>query len=314
MNEFEFVRANFRNWAEFVENLGFTDMISPEDSFATDLRNGQAWAGSKGSGIYTWITEGGEAYVGQAVSVRNRLKQHWKNYRDMAFAAFKPVKIDDLAAEEQKMISAVEARFPVLNIAFAKSSTALVPFDRVMDAEQIERFLNGGATGERNIWQQWPLLHRKQARRFADFESDELFSQSIEALRIFINGCIPFPAATEVRFWSVTVLNDSPHVFRVNAGQQEVFTLWVEDELLVRVVAYEPLSEEYNGPYYVSKSFVSVTKYSDFREWFTEERMAICRRLVIWLMRHTTPLNSGSHCPQIVRAAFGDLQPLTSPC
>ena len=42
-----------------------------------------------------------------------------------------------------------------------------------------------------------------------------------------------------------------------------------------------------------------------FATWLTSKRLVSCRKLVVWLMRHTTPLNNGSHCPQIVWAAFG---------
>jgi hypothetical protein len=40
-------------------------------------------------------------------------------------------------------------------------------------------------------------------------------------------------------------------------------------------------------------------------DWLTPKRVLACRKLVIWLMRHTTALNNGAHCPQLVRVAFG---------
>ena len=308
------IRGKFAAWADHVASLGFADFLTAEDGFASEIRSGGPWLRARDSGIYTWITEGGEAYVGQTVNARSRLKQHWKNYRDIVYVAFKPVLLDRLDEEEPRMIAAIEARFPVLNISFAKSSASFVPFDRVVAPDQARRFLDGHCLDAANDWRDWPLLHRKQSRRFAAFERDELYRQSLDALRIYVDRCIPMPAQTEVRFWSVTVLNDSPVVFRVNAGQQEVFTLWLEeDELHARIVAYEPLSDEHGGPHYVSKSFISMTNLLGFGDWLTNERIQACRKLVVWLMRHTTPLNSKSHCPQLVRAAFGASTNLTSP-
>ncbi len=113
------IRGEFAAWADHVASLGFADFLTAEDGFASEIRSGGPWLRARDSGIYTWITEGGEAYVGQTVNARSRLKQHWKNYRDIVYVAFKPVLLNRLDEEEPRMIAAIEARFPVLNISFA---------------------------------------------------------------------------------------------------------------------------------------------------------------------------------------------------
>jgi hypothetical protein len=305
--------GNFSVWAEHMATLGFTDFLAAEDGFSIQVLTGETWRRANGCGIYTWVTFDGDAYTGQAMKARSRLKQHWKNYRDIAFAAFAPVPAELLDTEEERLIAAVEALYPVLNIKFAKSSVSVVPLDRVVRQEELRAFMKGHANIAEGAWRELPLLHRKQARRFAGFRGDELFNEAIEALRIYVSRCVPLPQVTEAGFWSVTVLNDSRLVFRINVGQQEVISLWVEDGVYARVLAYKPLSDENFGPLYVTKSHVSLIPLHDLNEWLVDERAIACRELVIWLMRHTTPIQQRSHCPQIVRAAFGRPTAVTFP-
>lgn len=307
------IQKKYGAWEQYVAALGFIDILSAEDGFASEIRTDGPWLRANESGIYTWITDRGEAYTGQAVKARSRLRQHWTKYRDIAYAAFKPVPLGLLDVEERRMIAAVEARYPVLNVTYAKSSASFVPFDKIVAPEQTQRFLDGALSAETCNWQDWPLLHRKQARRFEELERDGPYDCALEALRGYIERCIPLPAAPEVKFWSVTILNHTPHVFRVNAGQQEVFSLWFENELYARVLAYEKLSKQVEGPYYSTKSYVNWIPVSGLIRWLDGEAACACRKLIVWLMRHTTPLNSRPHCPQLVRAAFSAPPTLTSP-
>jgi hypothetical protein len=293
----DLIKPAFRQWAQHARDLGFNEFIAPEDAFTTELTSNTKWANHLASGIYTWITEAGDAYVGQAVKVRARLKQHWKNHRSMAYAAFQPVERDGLDREEQRLIAAMETAFPVLNIAFAKSSTTTVPFDGVVTQEERQEFLNGDHLAENGNWQQWPLLLRKQAGKFEVLESDDLYCIALRAIRIYVERCIPKPKSTEVKFWSVTLHNDSLLYFRLNVGQQEVFTLWNDGKLLARVIAQAKLVSDAEGPIYATKSYINWLPVAD---------------LDSWLMRHTTPIHSRSHCPQLVRAAFAN--PTPCPC
>jgi hypothetical protein len=84
------IRPAFGNWVQYSQSLGFVDFVSPEDDFFTELFSNAKWSRHAASGIYTWITDSGEAFVGKAVKVRSRLKQHWNNHRKIAYAAFQP--------------------------------------------------------------------------------------------------------------------------------------------------------------------------------------------------------------------------------
>ncbi len=305
--------GKFTDWANHMAELGFIDFLAAEDGFSLEQRTGEKWFRANDCGVYTWVTGSGETYTGQALRARMRLKQHWKNYRDIVYAAFAPVPLELLNKEEPRLIAAVEALYPVLNIKFAQSSASVVPLDRVVSHEQIRLFMEGCPADAEIPWREFPILHRKQARRFAVFKNDELYLEAIEALRIYVSRCVPLPSATEAGFWSVTILNESPHVFRINVGQQEVFSLWVEDGIYARVLAREQLDDRCFGPLYVTNSYDNRIPLRNLKEWLMGEKTIACRKLVIWLMRHTAPLQQGSHCPQIVRAAFSVPSALTSP-
>jgi hypothetical protein len=308
LKKIEFIKDEFQPWAMHALKLGFTDFISPEDGFLFELSKKSKWSNANSSGIYAWITGNGQSYVGQAVNVRNRLRQHWKNYRNIAYAAFRAVNTNDLDAIERQLIRKMEEHFPssTLNIKFAASSVKVVPFDLIVTSEICDSFLRGEPTQYSNDWQNWPLLENKKVRNFERFERTRFSKNVTDALGIFINRCLPDAPATEVKFWSASLLYPNATICRVNAGQQEVFTVWDDGtHLHARVLASSQLSDDFEFPLYETESYANFLRLEHFQLWLTKERAIEIRKLVVWLMRHTVPLNSGSHCPQLVRASVG---------
>ncbi len=290
-----------------AQELGFTDFISPEDGFSTELSSNSKWRNAAATGVYVWITENGHSYVGQAVNVRSRLRQHWKNYRDIAYASFQPVGAANLDPIEKTLIKKMEERYPstTLNIKFATSSAKTVPFDLVFTPKDTEKFLAGQRIAPKCKWQDWPLLENKKGRSFAKFKMAPSNGNALAALRVFIERCIPDAPGTEVKFWSVSLLHPLKQTFRVNVGQQEVFTLWDDGtHIFARILARSQLSPDFDFPLYETESYANFVKLEEFDTWLIEEKIIECRRLVVWLMRHTVALHSPSHCPQLVRAAF----------
>jgi hypothetical protein len=288
--------------------MGFTDFVSPEDGFRT--LSGDPWPDSKSSGVYSWVAENGEADVGQAVSVRRRLLDHWKVHRDILAAAFMRLDRQKLDEFERTCIKDISKNFSTRNIKHAISTSAFVPFDTFMTGAERQVFLLGSFASKEHVWRDLGVLEQKQATKFRRLEREGRFGEIVDALRVFISNCIPNPASTENRFWSVTLYPQQGTLLRVNSGQQEVFTVFDADgdgHLVARPLASRWLNvkEFLEGPHYKTQSFAYFVDLSDFADWFTDERRAAMRELVIWLMRHTAPLNNGSHCPQIVRAAFG---------
>lgn len=152
-----------------------------------------------------------------------------------------------------------------------------------------------------------PILRQKQAKKFANFEKLPFQKEILQCLRVYVESCIPRSEYTENRFWSVTLFPQPGTYLRVNAGHQEVFTICDggRNQIIARPLATKELhGGSRNGPHYATNSYAYFIPLEEFATWLDAGRLLACRELVVWLMRHTTHLNHGSHCPQIVRAAF----------
>jgi hypothetical protein len=207
-------------------------------------------------------------------------------------------------AREFDLIERVEKIFPTRNIKGAIKSEAHVPFDDFISVKEREAHLRGEWLEDDGDWRELPLLTQKQARRFARVLALSDADRIIGALFLYIWSVLPRPKVTEGRFWSVSLFVGS-HILRVNAGQQEIFTIFREDDghLYARALTLKPLDSDSEGPLYQTKSYAHWLAVDDLPDWLEGERLASSRELAVRLMRHTTTLNSASHCPQIVRAA-----------
>ena len=295
-------RIRIKKWSTLASKSGFVDFLSPEDGFKTCVRSGGAWANKNQPGIYFWLASDGEAYVGQSITPQSRLRQHWRDHRDVVHACFMPCPLNDLDQVEEKLISEIGKHFPLRNIKHAVTTSSEVPFDRLISDDERERFLAGEDMPDKP-WQSLELLTRLQARKFAKFSALEGASEVLAAAQAFIHRAIPKPSATEVGFWSVTLF-PADCSLRVNAGQQEVFTCAGGPKgRLARVLTDKRISLlRSHGAGYRVQSYVTEMAPSRVADWLKGDALLSCRRLVVRLMRHTTTLNSGSHCPQAVRA------------
>lgn len=293
---------NIARWSKLASEAGFIDFLSPEDGFKTCQRAGDSWVNKDQPGIYFWLASDGEAYVGQSIKPQSRLRQHWRDYRDVSHACFMPCDREHLDRLEESLISRLGKHFPLRNIKHAVTTSSEVPFDKVINDEERERFLVGHDLPD-EPWRDFDLLTRLQARKFARFVAVECGMEALTAARTFIRQAIPRPAATEVGFWSITLFPAKCFV-RVNAGQQEVFTCaGGSGGSEARVLTDKRISllHSYSAGYRVP-SYVTTMAPGAVGGWLMGDALLSCRRLVVRLMRHTTTLNSGSHCPQAVRA------------
>lgn len=295
--------GKFAIWRDAARRLGFTDFVSAEDDFRTSLVDGGAWAGAHETGLYFWIAEDGETYVGQTVNARSRLLQHRRTHPDLSYASFQALADDQLNAREAELIEIVGRSFATRNIKHALQTRTHVPFDDFVSEIERHAFLDGTDLDE-DHWRALPLLERKQARKFDTFLAMDEASSALGALATFIRKALPKPATTEARFWSVS-LCPAGHLLRVNAGQQEVFTVTRgrEGDLYAWALALDRFGLSADGPLYQTASYACKVPLAQIDEWLTGRRLRSCRSLVVQLMRHTTTLNSGSHCPQAVRYA-----------
>jgi hypothetical protein len=162
---------DFRSrWQTAVVAMGFTDFVSPEDGFRT--LGGDLWPDSKSSGVYSWVAENGEAYVGQAVSVRRRLLDRWKVHRDILAAAFMRLDRQKLDEIERTCIRDISKNFSTRNIKHAISTSAFVPFDTFMTDAERQVFLFGSFASNEHVWRDLGVLEQKQATKFRRLERE----------------------------------------------------------------------------------------------------------------------------------------------
>jgi hypothetical protein len=291
--------AQLARWHKLGADLGFDDLVSPEDGFKTCLRTGQRWSNRSSPGIYFWLAENGEAYVGQSVNPQSRLREHWRVHRDLVRASFRPCSRPDLDRVEAELIAKAGRHFALRNIKLAVSTCRPVPFDRLVSSTERDAFL-GGAGLPDTKWRQFELLTRLHARRYERFVRAKGSREAIKVLQSFVAAVLPRPAATEVGFWSVTLFPDKQFV-RLNAGQQEILTMDAGSGE-VRLFSDERLSWlRSSEARYATPSYATSVQATDLQGWLEGDALLSCRRLAVRLMRHTTALNSGSHCPQALR-------------
>ncbi len=199
------------------------------------------------------------------------------------------------------------SKFPTRNIKHAFSTRTFVPFDQFITPAERDAFLASEIIEEDgDVWQHLPISEQKQARRYQKFAKLSDKNLILEGLLFFIWSVIPRPRLLENRFWSVSLFPGA-HILRVNAGQQEIFTIVRAEagELIVRMLTLRPFGPEPDGPHYKTSSYVDWFLLEELPEWLEEsDRLLSARELAIQLMRHTTALNNGSHCPQVVREAW----------
>ena len=260
------------------------------------------WSGKR-PGIYFWLAENGEAYVGQSVAPHWRLRQHVKAHGDLVHAAFQPCAKAGLNALEQKLVDVLGEHFPLRNIKFALSTASTVPFDELLSPAEQQAFLAGEHLPDHE-WQALDEHERRQSKKFERVMADPRSVEPLACARLFVSRVIPNPATTEAWFWSASLFPDRRFI-RINAGQREVFTVdWNTDR--VRIFSDRSLSllrswrTDYQTP-----SWVNLARPPHLESWLAGQRLLPCRRLVLRLMRHTQALNSASLCPQLLRATRG---------
>ena len=126
-------------WSDLAARSGFVDFLSPEDGFKTCVRTGQLWSNKDRPGIYFWLAEDGEAYIGQSVTPRSGLRQHVRDHGDLVRACFMPCPESDLNRVEEELINRLGGHFPLRNIKLAVATSREVPFDELVDATERER-------------------------------------------------------------------------------------------------------------------------------------------------------------------------------
>jgi len=290
--------TSHERWLRAAQANGFHDFLFAKDSFRRASRGRKHWTNRNKPGIYFWLADNGEAYVGQSVKPQSRLRQHMRDHGDIVNAAFRSCPKKHLNALERQLVKALEPEFKLRNIKFAVSTGSAVAFDAIVSPAEQKAFVEGGVL-DQGVWQPLEEPTRIQARKFEKFSATRDSQAALRAVQLFVSRAIPYPGTTEFGFWSVSLYRSG--FIRVNAGHQEVFT-WNGPSKRVRVFSDKSLSllRSWRAGYEMP-SWVNFVRPASLDEWLSGSRLLSTRRLIVRLMRHTQALNSGSHCPQLLR-------------
>lgn len=289
-------------WSKVALSLGMNDFTLAEDGFSDVLCQGKEPRPfeKRKSGIYFWRAENGETYIGQAVDIQARLRQHFRNHRDLVYAGYVPFSPDRLDEMERILVAKAERSFPMRNVKLVQSSARHMPFDSIVPVHDQERFTESGSRPEwlHDARREFPMLAVRTRAKRARFEAlGERAGLLLSAISQFVTSAIPRPHLTEARFWSVSFPGQM--TARINVGQQEVTTCAIEgDSARVRVVAPARLEWFARWTPYETGDFENRFSFSKAVTVFaSDKKMKSVRERIIWLARHTTPLHLRSHCP-----------------
>jgi GIY-YIG catalytic domain len=263
----------------FLKRFGFT----PAEALDANGGSDTSWPADR-CGIYAWRSADGQVYLGQSIDCRKRLRSHQKNHGDIVAFGFKQVPRDDLDRVEARLAIAIERVGPVRNILLVSKTYTIVPFDEVI-AAQTDR---GPSLKAQAV---------KTARVWARMSGHPLCEDIVRATRHFIENAIPCQQVTEGIFWSVSCPQGK--FVRVNCGVQEVFTCvpLQNGTLEIRLLCKRSLDFRLKQRLYRTGSFEhrwTMRKFWAFQAWDK------VRPTTEYLMRHSSPLNSSSHCPQVL--------------
>lgn len=289
-------------WSKIALLLGMNDFALAEDGFSEVLCQGKEPRpfGKRESGIYFWRAENGEAYVGQAVDIQARLRQHFRNHRDLVYAGYIPFPPDRLNEAERTLIAKAERSLPMRNVKLVQRSARPMPFDSIVPVHDQQRFTESGNRPEwlHDARRAFPVLAVRTRAKQARFEAlGHRAGLFLSAVSQFVISAIPHPHRTEARFWSVSFLDHM--LVRVNVGQQEVMTCAIEgDRALIRIMAPVRLELFARSTGYETGDFENRFSFSKALAVFaSDKKMKSVRERIVWLARHTTPLHLRSHCP-----------------
>lgn len=160
-------------------------------------------------GIYVLEFADGEEYVGQTVSLLSRTASHRRHWPDPIVAIrFVPVGRDDLDTAERAVIArlldgGVRLRNVDLVTLPRRSEALDLVVDHAVQSEWLSGEVDGVVIGDRGrIAQQ----RRRTRARYEALTARPDTGRIVDALADYVGACLPWPHATEGRFWTLTSL------------------------------------------------------------------------------------------------------------
>lgn len=187
-------------------------------------------------GVYTLHFANGERYVGQTVSLTNRLAAHLRRWHDIVSLDFIETSREQLNDLERRMITDTERDHVVRNRALTNMPGGPVPLDLVVDVQQQKEWLNGvlDAYPDDRRTKEADRRLRTQ-RKFEKLAALPQFNEVLADLTTYVSHVIPWPSVTAGQFWAVSALPSTnrsrgfPRLLTVNAHNVELF--WIHNNV-----------------------------------------------------------------------------------
>lgn len=182
-------------------------------------------------GIYLLLFENGEVYAGQAKDVTRRYVQHRSKHDDITHISFKRVPKKRLNEEERFVIETLEREgFHLRNITYTSYPKGESDFDLIMSVEEQNHWLENGDNPEfKGTRINNDTLRRKYQKNYAALLTKSFSTEAIDALKHYVQVCVPTPEASEITFWSCSCLpsyGEGVLYSRININWQEVFAVY----------------------------------------------------------------------------------------
>ncbi len=191
-------------------------------------------AGEDRCGIYILEFADGQRYVGQSRDVVRRFADHSRHHPDIVAVQFQAVDRHDLDAAERQMVQHQrDAGHHLRNIDLVSQSWA----DSVLDAVVDRDVQASWANGEPQIHpddQRMLIAKRRQATRskYEQLTQVPAAGEVFADLVTYVNRVIPWPSATDGRFWTISAMpltsrsRDVQRLVTINCGRVETFVVF----------------------------------------------------------------------------------------
>ncbi len=179
----------------------------------------------KCSGIYILEFGNNEYYIGKTKKIEVRIKQHFKNFKDIKTVYFKPIIEDLLLLEENATIAVFEING--LRIRNLKQ----IEFFNIFNDRQQEKWVNdltyNIVTGNKFNNDD---VRNKLKDRYLKLQKKLYFEEIINLLSKYIRSTIPNYLASEFNYWNITCLPNylkkSSCITRININSVPVLSIF----------------------------------------------------------------------------------------
>lgn len=180
----------------------------------------------------------GERYVGQSRDVVRRLADHRRRFHDVVAVRFCPVPPNDLDSAERQMIQReVDSGSHLRNVDLVSQTWADCVLDQVVDRDVQADWTHGGP--QTHVDDTRMLIAKRRHRTAGLYRRmQELhdFGSIFHDLCVYADRIIPWPSATDGRFWTVSAMPGTGRtrtlrrLTAVSCGKVETFVVLEDRE------------------------------------------------------------------------------------